>query len=135
MWPCALRLLVRFKVNSVDRLPAASRRLLLMGLDRLRRSVANWLIYLRGVAGADRLLLLRRLLLLLNDAAVLALSFWAAFALRFSQVWPPALQQSLALLPVLLLIGVGTLIFSGWYRSLTRTTGSHSLYGLMPRTG
>ena len=106
-----------------------------MGLDRLRRSVANWLIYLRGVAGADRLLLIRRLLLLLNDAAVLALSFWAAFALRFSQVWPPALQQSLALLPVLLLIGVGTLMFSGWYRSLTRTTGSHSLYGLMPRTG
>ena len=85
-----------------------------MGLDRLRRSVANWLIYLRGVAGADRLLLIRRLLLLLNDAAVLALSFWAAFALRFSQVWPPALQQSLALLPVLLLIGVGTLMISGW---------------------
>ena len=106
-----------------------------MALDRVRRAFVGWMHYARGVARADRLLLIRRLLLLVGDGVVLALSFWAAFALRLSQVWPPALQESLVLLPALLLIGISSLLFSGWYRSLTRTTGSHSLYGLMPRTG
>ena len=102
---------------------------------RLTRRCQRGLRLLRGVAGADRILLLRRLALLLSDGVVLVLSFWAAFALRLNQVWPDALQQSLSLLPALLLIGLSILLFSGWYRSLTRSTGSHSLYGLLPRTG
>ena len=102
---------------------------------RLTRRCQRGLRLLRGVAGADRILLLRRLALLLSDGVVLVLSFWAAFALRLNQVWPDALQQSLSLLPALLLSGLSILLFSGWYRSLTRSTGSHSLYGLLPRTG
>ena len=43
-------------------------------------------------------------------------------------------SDSLLLLPVLLAVGLGTLLVSGWYRSLTRTTGSHSFYSLLPRT-
>jgi nucleoside-diphosphate-sugar epimerase len=83
---------------------------------------------------ADRTLLPRRLLLLAIDALVLALGFWAAFALRLNQLYPPQFLQGLPLLLALLPIGLGTLFFSRWYRSLTRTTGSHSLYGLLPRT-
>ena len=55
-----------------------------MALDRVRRAFVGWMHYARGVARADRLLLIRRLLLLLGDGAVLALSFWAAFA---AQPW------------------------------------------------
>ena len=77
-----------------------------MALDRVRRAFVGWMHYARGVARADRLLLIRRLLLLVGDGVVLALSFWAAFALRLSQVWPPALQESLVLLPALLLYNV-----------------------------
>ena len=62
------------------------------------------------------------------------LSFWAAFALRLNAISPQALSDSLLLLPVLLAVGLGTLLVSGWYRSLTRTTGSHSFYSLLPRT-
>jgi len=80
---------------------------------RLTRRCQRGLRLLRGVAGADRILLLRRLALLLSDGLVLVLSFWAAFALRLNQVWPDALQQSLSLLPALLLIGLSILLFSG----------------------
>ena len=105
-----------------------------MLLSLLRRRFARSLTFCREVLAADRTLLARRLLLLLCDGFVLALSFWAAFALRLNSLAPQALAESSALLPVLLLAGLGTLIASGWYRSLTRATGSHSFYSLLPRT-
>lgn len=84
---------------------------------------------------ADPVLIYRRLLLLGCDAFVLLFSFWAAFALRLNQLWPLYFQQSLQLSIPILLIGLATLLFSRWYRSLTRFAGSFSLYGLLPRTG
>lgn len=98
------------------------------------RQFSSLLSYLQDVKGADRFLLLRRSILLLTDLLVLALSFWAAFALRLNEIWPTSLVNSLPLLPFLLCLGLGILLFSGWYRSLTRSTGSHSFYSLLPRT-
>tara|TARA_B100002051_G_scaffold158452_1_gene149844 strand:- start:266 stop:2272 length:2007 start_codon:yes stop_codon:yes gene_type:complete len=103
-------------------------------LVSFRSRIAKGLSFCRSVASADRSLLLRRLLLLVCDALVLTLSFWASFALRLNSLAPAAFLESLALLPVLLLVGLGTLIISGWYRSLTRAAGSHSFYSLLPRT-
>ena len=103
-------------------------------LPRLQRASARLFRYGRAVATADRILLARRVLLLVCDGIVLVLSFWAAFALRLNSISPPALFESFLLLPVLLIVGLGTLLVSGWYRSLTRTTGSHSFYSLLPRT-
>ena len=103
-------------------------------LARLHRAATRLLRYGRAVAAADRSLLARRVLLLASDGVVLALSFWAAFALRLNAISPQALSDSILLLPVLVAVGLGTLLVSGWYRSLTRTTGSHSFYSLLPRT-
>ena len=106
-----------------------------MGIFLLsKRKISSFFAFIRDVAGADRSLLARRLLLLISDAWVMAMSFWAAFALRLNSIFPQALDESLELLPVLLVVGLGTLLVSGWYRSLTRTTGSHSFYSLLPRT-
>jgi FlaA1/EpsC-like NDP-sugar epimerase len=38
------------------------------------------------------------------------------------------------LLPIAVVSGLSILLFSGWYRGLTRYAGSHSLYVLIPRT-
>ncbi|WP_413295520.1 polysaccharide biosynthesis protein [Synechococcus sp. MIT S9452] len=90
--------------------------------------------YLRQVFSADRHLLVRRLVLLFTDTVVLVFSFWASFALRLSEPWPPALVSSIPLLAPFLILGISILLVTGWYRSLTRSIGSHSFYTLIPRT-
>ena len=97
--------------------------------------IPNAFMALLRTLKADPVLIYRRLLLLGCDAFVLLFSFWAAFALRLNQLWPLYFQQSLQLSIPILLIGLATLLFSRWYRSLTRFAGSFSLYGLLPRTG
>ena len=83
---------------------------------------------------SDRTLIARRFLLIGVDAVVLLLAFWAAFALRLNHFSPPQFWRTTPLLSPLLLLGIGCLFFSGWYRGLTRSTGSYALYGLLPRT-
>ena len=83
---------------------------------------------------SDRTLIARRFLLIGVDAVVLLLAFWAAFALRLNHLSPPQFWRTTPLLSPLLLLGIGCLFFSGWYRGLTRSTGSYALYGLLPRT-
>ena len=84
---------------------------------------------------SDRTLIARRFLLIGVDAVVLVLAFWAGFALRLNQFFPLQFWRATPLLWPLLLLGIGCLFFSGWYRGLTRSTGSYALYGLLPRTG
>lgn len=84
---------------------------------------------------SDRTLIARRFLLIGVDAVVLLLAFWAAFALRLNQFFPLQFWRATPLLSPLLLLGISCLFFSGWYRGLTRSTGSYALYGLLPRTG
>ena len=84
---------------------------------------------------SDRTLIARRFLLIGVDAVVLVLAFWAGFALRLNQLFPLQFWRATPLLWPLLLLGIGCLFFSGWYRGLTRSTGSYALYGLLPRTG
>ncbi|MFZ9752176.1 MAG: polysaccharide biosynthesis protein [Cyanobium sp.] len=70
------------------------------------------------------------------DGLLIVAAFYGAFALRLpekqSMVVAIAPLQHLAVLAVL--SGLPVLMFSGWYRGLTRYAGSHSLYGLLPRS-
>lgn len=78
----------------------------------------------------------RRLSLMALDAVLLAASFWLSFALRlWDHHHSPSLLGNLYLLPWALSIALPVLLLSGWYRGLTRFSGSHSLYSLVPRTG
>ena len=77
----------------------------------------------------------RRLAVMAVDALLIALSFWLSFALRIGQWNPPWFQSNLHLLPWAVGIGWLVLLLSGWYRGLTRYSGSHTLYGLLPRSG
>ncbi|MEX1316240.1 MAG: hypothetical protein AB1Z22_03805 [Synechococcaceae cyanobacterium] len=83
----------------------------------------------------DRATLVRRLGLMGLDATLLALSFWLAFALRLNEPFSASFRDNLFLLPWAIGIGLAVLLSSDWYRGLTRYSGSHSLYTLLPRTG
>ena len=83
---------------------------------------------------SDRYALTRRLGLVSLDALLIVVSFWATFLLRLNAFWDPWITQSLPILLLLLPIGLVTLLQTGWYQGLTRYSGSHSLYGLLPRT-
>ena len=75
----------------------------------------------------------RRLCLLGCDAALITASFWGALALRLNGEVGPQLSSSRVLLPVAIAIGLLVFLGSGWYRGLTRFSGSLSLYGFPPR--
>lgn len=78
--------------------------------------------------------LLRRSGLMSLDGLLIVLAFWGTFLLRLNAPWDPWISQSLPILLVLLPVGLVTLASTGWYQGLTRYSGSHSLYGLLPRT-
>ncbi|EDY38186.1 polysaccharide biosynthesis protein CapD [Cyanobium sp. PCC 7001] len=78
-------------------------------------------------------LLLRRLPLLLADVVLLPLAVWLSFLLRLADPWPTELEQSLWLLPTVLVIGLPLYALSGQYRGLTRYVGSAALYQLAIR--
>lgn len=78
----------------------------------------------------------RRFLLLFFDGLLIVFSFYGAIALRLNN--PINLniflsEQKILLLPAVV-SGLAVLWLSGWYRGLTRYTGSYSLYGLIPRS-
>lgn len=69
------------------------------------------------------------------DGALIVLGFWLAFVIRLGSWLPPLFLRNLHLLPWAVGIGLIVLLVTGWYRGLTRYSGSHTLYGLLPRTG
>ncbi|MFN7584076.1 MAG: polysaccharide biosynthesis protein [bacterium] len=78
----------------------------------------------------------RRLILLLFDGLLIVAAFYGAIALRLNNpvdIKIFLVKQKALLLPAVI-SGLGILWLSGWYRGLTRYTGSHSLYGLIPRS-
>ena len=75
----------------------------------------------------------RRLCLLGCDAGLITASFWGALALRLNGEVGPQLASSQVLLPVAIALGLLVFLGSGWYRGLTRYSGSLSLYGFPPR--
>ena len=87
------------------------------------------------LVGLDASVLGRRLCLLGFDAGLIAASFWGALALRLNGEVGPQLANTSYLLPVAIAIGLFTFLGSGWYRGLTRYSGSLSLYGFPPRAG
>ncbi|MCX5930770.1 MAG: hypothetical protein NTW83_02775 [Cyanobacteria bacterium] len=80
-------------------------------------------------------LLLRRLLLLILDAGLILLCFWLAFALRLNDPLAPWFARNLYLAVWAVVLGLPMFLLSGWYRGLTRYSGSHSLYSFLPRSG
>ena len=83
--------------------------------------------------GLDASVVSRRLCLLGFDAALITASFWGALALRLNGEVGTQLASTSYLLPVAIAIGLLTFLGSGWYRGLTRYSGSLSLYGFPPR--
>ncbi|MBM5797361.1 MAG: hypothetical protein FJ060_04225, partial [Cyanobacteria bacterium K_Offshore_0m_m2_072] len=83
---------------------------------------------------SDRYALLRRSALVGLDGLLIIAAFWGTFVLRLSAPWDPWISQSLPILLLLLPIALITLMQTGWYQGLTRYSGSHSFYGLLPRT-
>jgi len=83
--------------------------------------------------GLDASVVSRRLFLLGFDAALITASFWGALALRLNGEVGTQLANTSYLLPVAIAIGLLTFLGSGWYRGLTRYSGSLSLYGFPPR--
>ncbi len=81
-------------------------------------------------------LLWRRFALVGFDGLLILASFYGAYALRLPERESLAMAMaSVQHLPALAVIsGLPVLVLSGWYRGLTRYAGSHSLYGLLPRT-
>ena len=80
--------------------------------------------------------LLRRLAMVAVDAGLIAVSVVGAFALRLQdrELLISRLAATPLLIPLALICGLPVLYFSGWYRGLTRYAGSHSMYGLLPRS-
>jgi FlaA1/EpsC-like NDP-sugar epimerase len=77
----------------------------------------------------------RLLVLLALDAGLTALAVWGAFALRLNLPLPiHFLGQLPWLLVVAEAITLPWLLASGWYRGLTRASGSRTLYDLLPRS-
>ncbi len=75
----------------------------------------------------------RRVCLLICDAGLITASFWVALVLRLQGEVQPQLTKMLYLLPTAIAIGWVVLLGSGWYRGLTRFSGSLSMYGFPPR--
>ena len=87
----------------------------------------------RLLRSSKSLVLLRRLVLLGFDSLLIVIAFLGSLLLVRS---PETLfLASSKLLPLGVVSGLAILLISGWYRGLTRYAGSHSLYGLIPRTG
>jgi FlaA1/EpsC-like NDP-sugar epimerase len=86
-------------------------------------------------SGLANSVLIRRTSLVAFDGLLILAAFYGAFALRLHE--KETLASTVASVPWLpwlaLISGLPVLLFSGWYRGLTRYAGSHSLYGLVPR--
>ena len=82
-------------------------------------------------------LLARRLLLVVFDGLMIVASYLGAFILRLpdAATLKGFMPSTILLLPLAVITGLPVLVVSGWYRGLTRYAGSHSLYGLVPRSG
>jgi len=80
--------------------------------------------------------LLRRLAMVAVDAGLIVGCVLGAFALRLRdrELLFNTLSSTPQLIPLALICGLPVLYFSGWYRGLTRYAGSHSMYGLLPRS-
>ena len=80
--------------------------------------------------------MIRRTYLVTFDGLLILAAFYGAFALRLHEKETlTTTVASVRWLPWLALAsGLPVLLFSGWYRGLTRYAGSHSLYGLIPRS-
>jgi FlaA1/EpsC-like NDP-sugar epimerase len=75
----------------------------------------------------------RRLLLVAADLCLLALAVWMAFVLRTAQLWPPQLVRCFWILPLTVVVAMGVYLTTGQYQSITRYSGSQSLYLLALR--
>ena len=105
--------------------------------DRYRRAVfLRHKLSLPVISLIPKKMFARRLLLIGVDGLLIMVCTITALAIKSSL--QPGLEQTLPNQALMLpwAIGTGLVVFylSGWYRGLTRFSGSHSLYALVPRT-
>ncbi|KEF42956.1 MAG: nucleoside-diphosphate sugar epimerase [Cyanobium sp. CACIAM 14] len=95
------------------------------------------IVQLSFVRHVQKRLLARRFLLVVFDGLLIVAAYLGAFYLRLpdTATLQGFLPSTIRLLPLAVITGLPVLLVSGWYRGLTRYAGSHSLYGLVPRSG
>jgi FlaA1/EpsC-like NDP-sugar epimerase len=77
----------------------------------------------------------KRLILALTDMALVAVAFWAAFALRYSEIWPERPLQPVRALFVLLPVAAVLVYWRlGFYRPLLRSIGRRAVSALLKGT-
>lgn len=98
--------------------------------------LATAFLFFKSITFKNHQIIGRRLFLLMFDGMIIVAAFYGAIALRLNNPVEASIvltKQKALLLPAVL-SGLGILWLSGWYRGLTRYTGSYSLYGLIPRS-
>jgi FlaA1/EpsC-like NDP-sugar epimerase len=98
--------------------------------------LATAFLFFKSITFKSHQIIGRRLFLLMFDGMIIVAAFYGAIALRLNNPVEASIvltKQKALLLPAVL-SGLGILWLSGWYRGLTRYTGSYSLYGLIPRS-
>lgn len=88
-----------------------------------------WTPLLRRLIDSPRLA--RRLALVTSDTVAVAIALWAAFSLRFGQLWPQMLEQVKWLFPVAILVSLPVFHALRFYRSLIRYAGAEMLYAIV----
>lgn len=104
--------------------------------DKSTNNPRNWFLYPSRQTHLNLNIIARRFVLLTLDGLLIVIAFYGAIALRLNNPVDMTifLSKQIALLPAAIISGLLFLSISGWYRGLTRFTGSYSLYGLVPRT-
>lgn len=82
--------------------------------------------------GLERLLRLprgkKRWLMIGADAVMLPLALWSGFAIRLAEPFPPIMQQTWWLFPLVLLVGIPLFARLGLYRAVVRFMGSRTIW-------
>lgn len=82
--------------------------------------------------GLERLLRLprgkKRWLMIAADAVMLPLALWSGFAIRLAEPFPPIMQQTWWLFPLVVIVGIPLFARLGLYRAVVRFMGSRTIW-------
>jgi FlaA1/EpsC-like NDP-sugar epimerase len=73
---------------------------------------------------------IKRLILVSLDTVILVFAVWAAFFLRFEEVWPMWLEQRVALFPLAAVISIPVFFGLGFYHSVIRYLNGRAFIGI-----
>jgi FlaA1/EpsC-like NDP-sugar epimerase len=73
---------------------------------------------------------IKRLILVSVDVAILLFAVWAAFFLRFGELWPTWLEQRVELFPLAIAVSIPVFHILGFYHSVIRFLNGHAFLGI-----